>query len=760
MQRKPRQSTYRCINFAHGIFLVLVSFLFADKAAANPVAGNGRPSASAILDSGAAVLVGARKLVWLESTAGNSVGTAAFAWNNAAFEPSVRATREGALACTPSTIVRWENGARKWSEVAGARALIGAKQPGADACAVARNAVAYTSGARLFLVAVDAAGTSDLGFVTLPAGFGGAGSPLRIVGNSSPNAGVVDFAVLNGKGAAITLRRKDNSVEIISLARDGRFPAATRNTALALRDETLLRAGDEGVFVSRLDGGTLRARSAAVSPCAENETCGVSLAPDSTWLVCGSWGCYLGETAGDTKRRVPLPVLAEEGGATSLAHGGADGHYVYLGASDSDFGTLPGLTGFRGAREARAGLATRWRAVWTHPAFATAEEALARAREVTRTQVSDVSEMRVLFPYAIERTRGVLSWGAVLAMPAAAGVAVVPGSHDTTESESLPSFAVAMENAAAFDAPEWRTNPSGLPAGQPPGLRAETVKAVGTWWRDSLKLDETLSRLNAANVVLEDVTVGVIDSGIDLSHEAFERTLATERYDFVEEDETPQDAFGHGTHVAALVSSFREGKPFGVAPNARLVVARALDAAGRSDSITLARALAFTRASGARIINCSWGGGPETQILRDAFADLARASVFIASSAGNDALDLDKNPIVPKSFPGVVNTGAFNEKGARANFSNTGKNSVLLFAPGDDILSALPGGIFALKSGTSMASPLTAGTAALLLGAGARIDSLASRLCTSATPDELSRVSRCGSLSPLAATSALLSETP
>jgi subtilisin family serine protease len=210
--------------------------------------------------------------------------------------------------------------------------------------------------------------------------------------------------------------------------------------------------------------------------------------------------------------------------------------------------------------------------------------------------------------------------------------------------------------------------------------------------------------------------------------------------------------------VAALVASRREGVAFGVAPNARLVVARALDDAGKSDSLGLARALAFAVDAGARVVNCSWGGGSETQALRDAFAYARAQGTLLLSSAGNDGLDLDRFPVPPKNFPGVLNTGASNADARRSRFSNEGKRSVFLYAPGDAILSALPGGIVGGKSGTSMASPMTAGSAALLLGLGLEPADVEGVLCASARRDGLERSSRCGLLDTRAAVESVLAK--
>ncbi|RYZ67672.1 MAG: hypothetical protein EOP09_10645, partial [Proteobacteria bacterium] len=185
-------------------------------------------------------------------------------------------------------------------------------------------------------------------------------------------------------------------------------------------------------------------------------------------------------------------------------------------------------------------------------------------------------------------------------------------------------------------------------------------------------------------------------------------------YDFVDERAGAEDEFGHGTHVAGLLMAARNDETFAVAPNLRLTVYRALDRFGKSTSIDLARALTLAQTQEVDLIHCSWGGGADTHALRTAFS--AKGFPLAISSAGNDGLNSDQFPEVPKIYQGVVSVGAVDKKNRLAKFSNYGGQSVDFLAPGEDIVSTVRGGGFGEMSGTSMAAPLVSGSYAWILG--------------------------------------------
>lgn len=250
------------------------------------------------------------------------------------------------------------------------------------------------------------------------------------------------------------------------------------------------------------------------------------------------------------------------------------------------------------------------------------------------------------------------------------------------------------------------------------------------------------------------VTVAVVDTGVDLDHPDLQSQLdVVLESDYVDDDDVPDDAEGHGTHVAGTIGATGNNAVgiTGVSQDVRLMPIRVLDRWGDG---TLADVVAgFRRAgdAGAHVVNASLGGsGPFPNSVRDAIA--AHQDVLFVVAAGNgdesgNPLNNDENPDWPCNYvppPGkadnVVCVAASDSADVPASWSNYGPVNVDTAAPGVDILSSVMGGSYQSWSGTSMATPHVAGAAALVLaesqdlGAPLTVDALKERLLT--TGDE------------------------
>ncbi len=200
------------------------------------------------------------------------------------------------------------------------------------------------------------------------------------------------------------------------------------------------------------------------------------------------------------------------------------------------------------------------------------------------------------------------------------------------------------------------------------------------------------------------VIVAVLDTGADLSHPWLAgRTV--DPWDVVEGDTTPQDTMAHGTHVAGIIAA-------NTPDNVRIMPIRVFpDDEGAPDSLVVAgihRAVTH----GARIINLSLGGAGTTVYLRKAVQYAISQGVTLIVSAGNGGHDLTGE--YPASFGEVVTVGATGRDGDLLYYSNTG-DTIDVCAPGEKIISALPDGRTGAESGTSMAAPLVAAAAAMLV---------------------------------------------
>lgn len=182
----------------------------------------------------------------------------------------------------------------------------------------------------------------------------------------------------------------------------------------------------------------------------------------------------------------------------------------------------------------------------------------------------------------------------------------------------------------------------------------------------------------------------------------------------------------HGTHVAGIVGAgpSKETELKGIAPKAEIMGLRVLLAGGDEYDQDIANAIRYAVDNGAQLINMSFGKylSPQKKLVDEALKYAAQKNVLLIRGAGNDGANIDLTPFYPSQFlqdgtvaKNVITVGATDMKGNKAGFSNYGLKSVDVFAPGVKIYSTVSGGKYAFKEGTSMASPVVAGAAALIL---------------------------------------------
>jgi thermitase len=122
--------------------------------------------------------------------------------------------------------------------------------------------------------------------------------------------------------------------------------------------------------------------------------------------------------------------------------------------------------------------------------------------------------------------------------------------------------------------------------------------------------------------------------------------------------------------------------------------------------------------------NNSWGGVAYSQALTDAIQAQEQAGILFIAAAGNSFNDNDVSPTYPAntSLPNVISVAATTRNDALAVFSNFGRHTVHLGAPGQEILSTLPGSNYGILSGTSMAAPQVSGAIGLLAAQNSSLD--------------------------------------
>jgi subtilisin family serine protease len=298
-----------------------------------------------------------------------------------------------------------------------------------------------------------------------------------------------------------------------------------------------------------------------------------------------------------------------------------------------------------------------------------------------------------------------------------------------------PNFivhAIALSNDPFFG-DLWGLQNTGQTIGTP-GTRGADIDAVLAW---------DISTGSRGHVVT------VVDTGIDYTHPdlaanvwsaptAFTVTIGgrsitcaagTHGFNAITNTCNPRDDDDHGSHVSGTIGAVGNNAlgVVGVNWTASIMGSKFLDASGSGTTAGAINAIEFaiqakaafaaTRAANVRVLSNSWGGGGFSQALLDQINRANANDMLFVAAAGNAGKNNDTKPFYPASYnaPNVVTVAATDNLDALAWFSNYGRTSVHLGAPGVDVRSTIIGGGYAYGSGTSMATPHVSGAGALVL---------------------------------------------
>lgn len=206
--------------------------------------------------------------------------------------------------------------------------------------------------------------------------------------------------------------------------------------------------------------------------------------------------------------------------------------------------------------------------------------------------------------------------------------------------------------------------------------------------------------------------IAILDSGVDATHPDLAGKLVA-GYNTYSNSTDTVDQFGHGTEVAGAAGALTNNAVgvAGVAGAAPLMPVRVTDAAGRATSASIANGIVWAADHGARVANLSFNGIAGNATIRTAAEYAYNHGMLVVAASGNCAC-VDPTP----ENPYVLSVSATDETDSLAYFSSTGA-FVDLSAPGTNILTTARFGLYAADSGTSLASPIVAGVAALMFSA-------------------------------------------
>lgn len=275
-----------------------------------------------------------------------------------------------------------------------------------------------------------------------------------------------------------------------------------------------------------------------------------------------------------------------------------------------------------------------------------------------------------------------------------------------------------------------------------PGSLLGNPRAEEQWYLGSCGIPSGMAELRVPGGS-PSIIVAVIDTGVDYDHQDLAGNI------WVNEAETPDDGVdndgngyiddyygvnivsgtgsgdddnGHGTHVAGIIAARNNNLgTVGIAYNVKIMPIKAAMSSGYLNQADIARAVLYAHEHGAEVINMSFGGTACSIAVQDALALAYTRSVLVAS-AGNDGAPnqgLTAIPNYPAALSYVLGVMSVDSTGMESAFSNYDTipfNGVEyeLYAPGEFMLSTIPGDRYASWSGTSMAAPVVSAMAALL----------------------------------------------
>jgi thermitase len=255
-----------------------------------------------------------------------------------------------------------------------------------------------------------------------------------------------------------------------------------------------------------------------------------------------------------------------------------------------------------------------------------------------------------------------------------------------------------------------------------------SVPVDGTALKDQWAISKVQAEkawAKAGNKGSKKILLAVIDTGSDYKHKSLSSNMVP-GFDFKDKDNDPMDLIGsanpgHGTHCAGIIGAngVVDGGIVGISPELSIMPLRFLGADGSGSLDDGIKAIDYAIEKGVMVISASWGAAvprAQAQPLIDAIKRADDKGIIFVAAAANDGKNNDKTDVFPANsgLPNTITVAASGDKDEKPSWSNFGKATVHVAAPGLNIMSTLPNDAYGNLSGTSMATPLVAGLVAFL----------------------------------------------
>ncbi len=221
---------------------------------------------------------------------------------------------------------------------------------------------------------------------------------------------------------------------------------------------------------------------------------------------------------------------------------------------------------------------------------------------------------------------------------------------------------------------------------------ASTFNSWGVKYIEADKYANYLQKKNLKN----EITVAVVDTGIDKTHPFFKNRIKSGGYDFVNKDSDPSDDNGHGTHVSGIIVDCTPNLPVKILP------VKALGSDNKGTALEAGNGIEYAVNHGADIINLSMYLDSHSDYLDGVIKKAIAKNVTVVVAAGN--FDKNTNDQCPSDVKEAIVVSSIDSSGKKSSFSNYG-STVDVAAPGEFIYSTYPGGKYEYMDGTSMAAP-------------------------------------------------------